>query len=180
MKIFLGADHRGFELKEKLKNYLLELGHEIEDVGAFEYNKDDDYVDFVSKVAQRVSEDSENNKGIVFGMTGQGEAMVANKFKGVRTTVFYGPILELKGFKSWMLALSGGGGIVAKIYEDKFKEIIKLSREHNNANVLSLGASFLDERAVKFFVKFWLETKFSGDERHIRRINKIKDIEQNG
>lgn len=180
MKIFLGSDHRGFELKEKIKSWFSEWGYEYEDMGAFEYDKDDDYVDFISKVAQKVSEDPANNKGIVLGMTGQGEAMVANKFKGVRAVVFYGPSFKLKGFKAWMLALSQGGGMAVKIMRDQLTEILKLSREHNDSNILSLGASFVEGKDAKYFIKFWLETNFSNEERHIRRINKIKNIEQNG
>lgn len=179
MKIFLGADHRGFELKEKIKTWLLEWGFEHTDCGAFLYDKDDDYVDFISAVAKKVSEDSENNKGIVLGMTGQGEAMVANKFKGIRASVFYGPDLsfETKRLNWWLLALSKGGGLAEKILNNKFKKIIQLSREHNDANILSLGAGFVEEHSIKFLVKLWLDTKFAGEERHVRRINKIKQIE---
>src|SRR3989344_3435192 len=177
MKIFLGADHRGFELKEKLKKYLGELGYDVDDRGPYQYDKDDDYVDFVSKVAQKVSEDPENNRGIVLGMTGQGEGMVANKYKWVRATVFYGPSFETGGpktwgFKTWLLVLGGGGatGVAEGVIHKKFQEVIKLSREHNNSNVLSLGAYFLHEKTVKDLIKLWLETKFSGEERHVRRI----------
>lgn len=169
MRLYIGCDHRGYELKEKLKKYLTELGYTIEDMGAFIYDQSDDYPDFISKVAQKVSEDPENNKGIILGSSGQGEAMAANKFKGVRTAVFYGPSLKLEGFKAWMLA---------KIYNDKFKQIIDLSREDNDSNILSLGASFLTESDAKLFVKEWLEAKFSGEARHVRRINKIKEIER--
>lgn len=176
MKIFLGADHRGFELKEKIEKWFSGWDFEYEDMGAFSYEKDDDYVDFVSKVAQKVSEDPENNKGIFLGMTGQGEAMVANKFKGVRAAVFYGPSFRLRGFLSWMLVLASGA-FAERIYNNILKDVIKLSREHNDANVLSLGASFLHERAAKFFIKLWLDTKFSGEERHVRRIIKIKNLE---
>lgn len=176
--IYLGADHRGYELKEKTKQWLAELGYEHEDCGAFEYNKDDDYPDFISKVAAKVSEDSENSKGIILGASGQGEAIVANKFKGVRAVVFYGPVYVLKGFKNWIAALAGHAGIVEGIYNERLKEVIKLSREHNNANILSLGASFLNDSAAKYFIKLWLETEFSGEERHIRRIDKIKELEQ--
>lgn len=172
MKIFLGADHRGFELKEKIKSWLSEWGYEVEDCGAFEYNKDDDYVDFVSKVARKVSEDPENNKGIILGMTGQGEAMVANKFKGIRAVVFYGPELVSK-WKLWIAGCATAHAMNRKYFEN----IIKLSKEHNNANILSLGASFLNDGTVKTFVKLWLDTKFSGEERHVRRINKIKELE---
>ena len=177
--IYLGADHRGYQLKEKIKQWLLEWGHQYEDMGAFEYDKDDDYPDFVSKVAAKVSEDPENSQGIILGMSGQGEAIMANKFKGVRAIVFYGPSYELKGFKSWAMALGGHAGVVEGMYNDRLKEIITLSREHNNANVLSLGASFLHERAAKYFIKLWLETKFSGEGRHVRRVNKIVSLENN-
>ncbi|MDP3731187.1 MAG: RpiB/LacA/LacB family sugar-phosphate isomerase [bacterium] len=176
--IYLGADHRGFELKEKIKKWLVEWSYQYEDMGALEFNKDDDYVDFVSKVGAKVSEDPENNKGIVLGMSGQGEAMVANKFKGVRAAVFYGPSYPKKGFKRWLLVLGGDANVAEGIYDDKLKEVINLSREHNDANVLSLGASFLHDRAAKHFVKLWLETKFSGEERHVRRINKMKEFEK--
>lgn len=175
MKIYIGTDHRGFELKEKIKKWLSQWGYEYEDCGAFSYDENDDYPDFISKVAQKVSEDPQNNKGIVLGGSGQGEAMVANKFKGIRAAVFYGPPFRLD-FKS--RALLGMAGLFDnRIYENILKNIIKLSREHNDANILSIGASFLHERAAKFFVKIWLETKFSGDERHVRRINKIKELE---
>lgn len=143
--IYLATDHRGFELKEKIKEWLKEWGYEFQDFGAFEYNPDDDYPDFIHKAAQAVAKDPENNKGIILGGSGQGEAMVANRYKGVRAAVYYG-------------------------YSD---EKIKLSREHNNTNILSLGASFLTEEEAKKAIKLWLETPFSGEERHTRRIKKI-------
>lgn len=168
--IYLGADHRGYELKEKAKQWLVDLGYQFEDMGAFEYNKDDDYPDFVVKVAQKVSEDPENNKGIVFGMSGQGEAIVANKFKGVRATVFYGPPFA---FWSSFLAVPF---LADQNWAGVYRKIIKLSKEHNNANVLSLGASFVYKHLVKKVIKIWLETKFSGEERHKRRIEKIDNL----
>lgn len=143
--IYLATDHRGFQLKEKIKGWLKEWGYQYEDMGAFEYNESDDYPDFISKAAEKVSQDPENSKAIILGGSGQGEAMVANRYKGVRAVVFYGGT----------------------------EEVIKMSREHNNANILSLGASFLDEEIVKKAVKLWLETPFSGEGRHIRRISKI-------
>lgn len=145
MKIYLAADHRGFQLKEKVKTWLKEWGYEYEDMGAFEFNKDDDYPDFISKAAEKVSQDPENSKAIILGGSGQGEAMVANRYKGVRAAVYY------------------GGS----------EEVVKLSREHNNANILSLGTFFVDEETAKRAVEVWLETPFSGEERHVRRIAKF-------
>lgn len=144
MKIYLGTDHAGFELKEKLKPFLMELGHEVEDLGAFAFDENDDYPDFISKVASTVSDETDS-RGIIFGKSGQGEAMVANRHAGIRSGVFYGGNLE----------------------------IVKLLREHNNSNILSLGAGFISEEEAKEAVKIWLETPFSGDERHARRIAKF-------
>ena len=171
--IYLATDHRGFELKEKIKAWLSEWGYDFYDFGAFEYDQEDDYPDFIHKAAQKVSESPEQNKAIILGGSGQGEAMVANRYKGVRAAVLYGPSLKLEGFRTWLLALGGGGGVADKVYNEKLAELVKLSREHNNANVLSLGTSFLSERAAKYFIKLWLDTPFSGDERHVRRIRKI-------
>lgn len=150
--IYLAADHRGFELKEKIKQWLTEWGYPYEDLGAFEYDKDDDYPDFMHQAAQKVSQDPENSEAIILGGSGQGEAMVANRYKGVRAAVYYGP--------------STASGQEAE-------EIIKMTREHNNANVLSLGASFLREEQAKEALVAWFKTKFTGEERHVRRINKI-------
>jgi len=150
MKIFLGSDHRGYNLKEKIKRWLLEWGYQYEDFGAFKLDLKDDYPDFISKVAQKISRDPKNYKGIILGGSGQGEAILANKYKGVRAAVYYGG-------------------------PDK---IIKLSREHNNANILSLGASFLKENTARKIIKFWLKTKFSQSPRHQRRLGKIKKIEE--
>lgn len=178
MKIYLGTDHRGFALKEKIKSWLSEWNYEYEDMGSFSYDEKDDYPDFISKVAQKVSENPESNKGIVLGGSGQGEAMVANKFKNVRAAIFYGPTLKIGKFLSFLI-MTTASGATEGFYKNALNSIIKLSREHNDANILSLGASFLNERAAKFFVKLWLETKFSGEERHVRRINKIKILENN-
>jgi len=146
-KIFLGTDHAGFELKEKIKQWLDEWGYEYEDLGAFSYDAEDDYPDFIRLVAEKVSQDPENNRGIVLGGSGQGEAMVANRHKGVRATVYAARSLDL--------------------------ELVKLMREHNNSNILSLGARFVPEEDAKQVVKAWLETSFPGEERHKRRIAKI-------
>ncbi len=141
MKIFLGADHAGFELKEELKVWLKELGYEVFDEGAFEKKEQDDYPMIMRIVAQQIIANPES-KGIILGGSGQGEAMVANRLRGVRAAVYYGGP----------------------------PEIIQLSRTHNDANILSLGARFLTADEAKRAVKLWLETPFSGEERHARRI----------
>ncbi len=143
MKIYIGGDHAGFELKEKLKSYLADLGHDAEDKGAFSFVSDDDYPDFVMPVAESVAGDKES-LGIVIGGSGQGEAMVANRVRGARATVFYGGNLD----------------------------IVRLGREHNNANIISLGARFVTEEEAINAVKIFLDTPFSSDERHVRRIAK--------
>ncbi|MBK5215349.1 MAG: RpiB/LacA/LacB family sugar-phosphate isomerase [Candidatus Pacebacteria bacterium] len=145
MKIYIGSDHAGYELKEKLKIFIKELGYEIEDKGAFSLEINDDYPDFIVPTAEAVSEDS-GALGIILGGSGQGEAICANKIKGVRASVYYGYT----------------------------PEIVKVTREHNNANILSLGARFINEEEAKEAVKIFIETKFSEDERHIRRIKKLE------
>lgn len=144
MKIFIGADHAGYELKKKLKVYLSGFGHEVEDKGAFTLDPNDDYPDFVRLVAEAVATE-EGSFGIVMGASGQGEHIAANRVKGVRAVEYYARNLE----------------------------IIKLAREQNNANILSLGARFLSEEEVKEAVKMFLATKFENEERHQRRIKKL-------
>lgn len=144
MKVYIGSDHAGYELKEKLKIYLGYLQYQVEDMGAFELEKDDDYPHFVTPVAQAVADDCES-MGLVIGGSGQGEAMCANRIRGARATLYY------------------GGSI----------DVVKTSRMHNNANILSLGARFIDEVEAKSAVKAFLETPFSNDERHIRRLNEF-------
>jgi len=147
-KIILGTDHAGFELKEDIKEFLIKEGYEVDDVGALSYDKEDDYPDFISKAAKKVAKDK-NNMGIILGGSGQGEAITANKIKGIRAAVYY------------------GGN----------KEIVELSRTHNDANILSLGARFLNKKDAIEAIKLWLTTNFSDEERHTRRIKKISDVE---
>ena len=146
MKVYLGSDHAGFELKEEIKSYLQENGYEVEDCGAFTFDKNDDYPDFIAKAAINVSKNP-NSKGIVFGKSGAGECIVANKIKGIRAIL---------GFN---------------------KENVKLSRLHNDANILSLGSAFVNDELAKELVELFLETPFSNEERHKRRIDKITKIE---
>ena len=145
MKIHLATDHAGLELKEKVRLYLSDLNYEVIDHGAYEYDALDDYPDFIFPCANAVSNDPES-KGIILGGSGQGEAMAANRVKGVRAAVFYnGPY-----------------------------EIIKLSRQHNNANILSLGARFMSEEEMYKIIEVWLSTDFESG-RHQRRIEKLDE-----
>ncbi|MFA5841835.1 MAG: RpiB/LacA/LacB family sugar-phosphate isomerase [Candidatus Paceibacterota bacterium] len=147
MKIYIGSDHAGFELKGKLMAFLLGEGHDVVDKGAFKYDENDDYPDFISAVAKEISANPEGARGVILGGSGEGEAIDANRFPYVRAVEYYGGPLE----------------------------IVKLSREHNDANILSLGARFLGEEEAKQAIKLWLITPFSGDERHMRRIKKIDE-----
>jgi len=145
MKIHLATDHAGLELKEKVKLYLSDLNYEVIDHGAYEYDALDDYPDFIFPCANAVSNDLES-KGIILGGSGQGEAMAANRVKGVRAAVFYnGP-----------------------------DEIIKLSRQLNDANILSLGARFMSEEDMYEVIEVWLSTDFESG-RHQRRIEKLDE-----
>ncbi|MFB6209014.1 MAG: RpiB/LacA/LacB family sugar-phosphate isomerase [Candidatus Nanohaloarchaea archaeon] len=143
-KIFIGSDHAGFELKNSLKNFLRENGYEVVDQGPDSYDDKDDYPEYIIKTAEKVSEE-ENAFGIVLGHSGQGEALAANKVEGIRAALYY------------------GGN----------PEIIELSRKHNNANVLSLGAAFLAEDEAHEQVERWLQTEFTGEERHRRRLTEV-------
>lgn len=147
MKVYLGTDHAAFDLKEEIKLFLVQNNYEVEDCGALTFDKNDDYPDFISKVGEAVSKDP-NARGIVFGKSGAGECIVANKFKGTRS----------------FLGIN--------------EENVKLAREHNDANILSLGSAFVDDETAKKLVKIFLDTPFPGEERHVRRIEKIRKIEQ--
>jgi len=154
-RIHIGSDHAGFDMKEELKSFLETLEYEVVDHGAYEYDEDDDYPDFIYPVAESVAIDSQSF-GIILGGSGQGEAICANRIKGIRATVFNGQYEPVDG-------------------REVPNEIV-LSREHNDANVLSLGAKFISIAEAKEAVELWLETDFSGDERHVRRIQKIEKL----
>jgi ribose 5-phosphate isomerase B len=164
MKIYLASDHAGFELKNYLVKRLGDDGYEAEDCGVYEYNPDDDYPDFIKLAAKKVSENP-TDKAIIMGGSGQAENMVANKFKNVRSALFYSPVAPLQA-----------ADISGRMSDDKF-EMVKLARIHNNANVLSLGVRFLTQEDAFTATKIFLETEFTNEERHARRIEKIKQIE---
>lgn len=188
MNIFIASDHAGFELKEYLREALSEIGHRVIDCGAYALREDDDYPMFIQKVAKAVSEaeqlkageedapsyeavpyevidlqgtpaheprvsDIAETRGIVIGGSGQGEAIVANKISHIRASLCYGG--------------------------QHAEEIVKLSREHNNSNILSLGARFMEADQALELTILWLNTKFSGDARHVRRIHEIEKITHN-
>jgi len=145
MKIAIASDHAGFELKEKIKQYLKQLGHEHKDFG--NHSKESvDYPDFALKAAECVAK-KECDRGILVCGSGIGMCMSANKVPGIRAAACYNT------------------------------EMARLSREHNDSNVLTVGARLTDEKTVKEIVRVWLTTEFAG-ERHLRRVNKMKDIEK--
>jgi len=148
--VILAADHAGFGLKEAIKSHLEAGGFTVLDVGAHELVEGDDYPIYMVDAALKVAQDIVGStKAIIFGGSGNGEAIASNRFPGVRAAVWY------------------GGN----------EDIIRLSREHNNANILSIGARFVTETEAKKAVDLWLATSFSGDERHQRRNDLIDSIE---
>lgn len=150
MKIYFASDHAGFELKGILMEMVeTELGLEVEDCGAFAQNDDDDYPEFVKVAAKYVSEGEGEAIAIILGGSGQGEAIVANRFPGVRAALYYGGPLD----------------------------IVTLGREHNDSNILSLGARFISEEEAREAVRLWLDTPFSGEARHERRIAMIEELD---
>ncbi len=148
MQVFFATDHAGFALKETLTAFVRDvLGYDVVDCGAPSFDADDDYPGFVASAARMLLA-APGSRAIILGGSGQGEAMTANRFKGVRATVYYGGP----------------------------EEIITLSREHNDANVLSLGARFVDEETAKRVVELWLSLPFSQDERHVRRVQAVDEM----
>lgn len=151
MKIFLSSDHAGFELKEQVKNYLVSVGQDVQDCGADKYVETDDYPDTIAPGIKALLEYGvEKARAIIFGGSGQGEAIIANRFKGIRAGLYYGGNLD----------------------------VIRLLREHNNTNVLSLGARMVQFDEAKAAVDMFLETDFTKEERHARRIAKIDLVTQ--
>lgn len=145
--IYLASDHAGFTHKEQIRSWLLSEGFAIVDVGAYVLNPLDDFPGFMQAAAKGVAHNPDSNCAIIFGGSGQGEAMAANRIKGVRATVYYG------GNES----------------------IITLSREHNNANVLSIGARFVAVDDAKKVIWNWLHTATNSDEKYQRR-NRALDV----
>ena len=149
MRVYLGSDHAGFELKNHLVEWLTAAGHEAVDVGPHLYDAEDDYPVFCLRAAERTAADGES-LGIVIGGSGNGEAIAANKVKGVRAAL------------AWS------------------EETASLGREHNNANVISIGARMHTADEATKFVEVFLATPFSNGERHIRRIGLLSAYEATG
>jgi ribose 5-phosphate isomerase B len=165
MKVYLASDHTGFSIKEKVKILLKEKGFQVEDCGAFTYNPEDDYPLFMHEAAVKVSQD-DGSRGIIFGGSGQGEAMVANKVKGIRCALFYTPAtpvqaINIEGTKS-----------------DNPLEILTLTRQHNGANMLSLGVRFLSEDTIFKAIPLWLDAQDPVKESHLRRIHQMSEFEK--
>jgi len=155
MKVYLAADHGGFELKNNLIPFVRSLGYETEDCGAFAFDKNDDYPVFIQAAARKVSADVEagvESRGIVIGGSGQGEAFAANRIKHVRAVVYYGEPARKQ--------IDADG---------KEIDMITSTRDHNDSNILSLAGRFLTEDEAKDAVRRWLAAPFGGSERHARR-----------
>lgn len=153
MRVHLGSDHAGLELKDHLLGWLADHGYEVLDHGPFVYDADDDYPVFCMRAADAVAadwQDGQDSLGVVIGGSGNGEQIAANKVKGVRAVL------------AWS------------------EETAQLGRQHNNANVISVGGRMHTLDEMVRFVEVFLSTPFSGDERHARRIELMADYEKTG
>lgn len=146
MIIYLGADHRGFDLKEQIKAFLRNEAYEVKDLGAVSLDQNDDYVDYAARVASSVARDPENTRGILVCGSGVGMDVTANRFFNIRSA----------------LAMSPDHAMV--------------SRNEDDTNVLSLGADFTDIEMAKKIVSVWMQTPFLNEERYKRRIDKINNL----
>ena len=142
--IILAADHAGFDMKEHIKQFLEKNGHTFKDVGAYVFDSDDDYPKYMQDAAKMLLK-TPDAVGVVFGGSGQGEAMVLNRYRGIR----------------------------AIVYTSSNPDIVRVGREHNDANVLSVGARLLSVAQVEVAIEVFFSTAFSGEERHRRRIEQI-------
>jgi ribose 5-phosphate isomerase B len=149
MRVYLGSDHAGFELKNHLVAHLASLGHEVTDIGPRAYDAEDDYPPFCLHTAARVVADP-GSLGVVIGGSGNGEQIAANKVAGTRAAL------------AWSI------------------ETARLAREHNDANVVGVGARMHTSDEATAIVTTFLETAFSGVDRHIRRIQQLADYERTG
>ncbi len=153
MRVFIGADHGGFELKGQLKKFLKASDYDVEDVGNLKMEKNDDYTDFARKVAEAVGKDGreigqKNVMGVLVCRSAAGMVIAANKVKGVRAVAAFDETSAIH------------------------------SREHNDANILALSGDWLEIVAARNVLKAWLETPYSNELRHTRRLKKILEMEK--
>lgn len=151
MRIHIATDHAGLEFKDKLRIHLEEQGHEVSDHGAYQYDPNDDYPAFIISAAEAVSKEQQagnNCLGVVFGGSGNGEQIAANKVRGIRAALVWN------------------------------EETAKLARDHNNANIISIGARQHSEEEVLHLIDSFIAEPFTNQERHARRIQQISDYEQ--
>jgi len=146
--IYIASDHRGLKLKEEIKKELKRIGEDFRDLGPFDFRASDDYPDFAKKVAQKISQDPKGNRGVLICGSSVGMLVVANKFRNVRAA----PAIN--------------------------KEVVRMSKTHNNSNILCFGADFISKRKAKKLLNIWLQESFSGETRHKRRLRKIQKIEE--
>jgi ribose 5-phosphate isomerase B len=146
--IYIASDHRGFNLKESIKKYLADSGYTVNDMGNTSLVPDDDYPDFASLVAEKVSLNAEESKGIVICASGVGVDIVANKFPRVRCSLVMTP------------------------------DQAYVSRSDDDPNILALAADFMDDAIAKTILATWLQTPFSEDARCLRRLAKIREVEE--
>ena len=163
MKVYFAADHAGFELKSALLNFVRgNMGFEVEDCGASTIVPSDDYPEIIARAAKKLAADAGkglDSRAVLIGASGQGEAMAANRFAGVRCALYYGP-----------------AGRTQKDLSGHTLSMIASTREHNNANAVSFGARFISTDEAIDVVKIWLETGFSGNSRHSRRNQQLDEI----
>ncbi len=149
VRVYIGADHAGYELKNHLVSWLKEHGHEVVDCGPSVYDAEDDYPPFVLRAAEGVAGDP-GSLGVVIGGSGNGEQIAANKVRGIRAAL------------AWS------------------EDTAKLAREHNDANVISIGGRMHPQEESTRFVELFLSTPYSGAERHSRRIEQLASYETTG
>lgn len=151
MKIHIGTDHAGLDFKNTITQHLTQQGHQVTDHGAYEFNPEDDYPAFCIATAEAVmADEADGNQslGIVFGGSGNGEQIAANKVTGIRAALVWN------------------------------EDTAKLARQHNNANVISIGARQHTQEEALHLIDLFINEPFSGDERHVRRISQIKEYEK--
>ena len=151
MKIHIGTDHAGLDFKNTITQHLTQQGHQVTDHGAYEFNPEDDYPAFCIATAEAVMADEidgNQSLGVVFGGSGNGEQIAANKVTGIRAALVWN------------------------------EDTAKLARQHNNANVISIGARQHTQEEALHLIDLFINEPFSGDERHVRRISQIKEYEK--